>query len=70
MLRGARETIHRRGRDLALFVEMHPSVWPVLGLRKDDILAELAAQSLSIVPLQPTGDVWAVEGLCVRLQYR
>ena len=70
VLKGARETIRRRGRDLALFVEMHPSVWPVLGTSKDDILAELAAQSLSIVPLQPTDDVWAVEGICVRLQQR
>lgn len=70
VLKGARETIRRRGRDLALFVEMHPSVWPVLGISKDDILAELAAQSLSITPLQPTDDVWAVEGICVRLQQR
>ena len=70
VLKGARDTIRRRGRDLALFVEMHPSVWPMLGLSKDDILAELAAQSLSIVPLQPADDVWAVEGLCVRLQHR
>jgi FkbM family methyltransferase len=70
VLKGARETIRRRGRDLALFVEMHPSVWPVLGMSKDDILAELAAQSLSIAPLQPTDDVWAVEGICVRLQPR
>jgi hypothetical protein len=42
----------------------------VLGLSKDDILAELASQSLSIVPLQPTDDVWAVEGICLRLQRR
>jgi FkbM family methyltransferase len=70
VLQGARDTIRRRGRDLALFVEMHPSVWPVLGLSRDDILAELAAQSLSLVPLQPTDDVWAVEGVCVRLQSR
>jgi FkbM family methyltransferase len=69
VLQGARDTIRRRGRDLALFVEMHPSVWPVLGLSKGDILAELHAQSLTIVPLQPTDDVWAVEGLCVRLRH-
>jgi FkbM family methyltransferase len=67
---GARETVRRRGRDLALFVEMHPSVWPVLGLSKEDILAELASQSLDIVPLQPTDDVWAIEGMCVRLRAR
>jgi FkbM family methyltransferase len=67
-LRGARETVRRRGRDLALFVEMHPSVWPALGLSKEDMLAELASQSLEIVPIQPTRDVWAIEGVCVRLR--
>jgi FkbM family methyltransferase len=70
VLRGARETIRRRGRDLSLFVEMHPSVWPVLGLSKEDMLAELASQSLDIVPLQPTDDVWAIEGVCVQLRGR
>lgn len=70
VLKGARETIRRRGRALALFVEMHPSVWPVLGQSKADILAELDAQDLVIVPAEPATDVWAVEGVCVRLQRR
>jgi FkbM family methyltransferase len=70
VLRGARETIRRRGRDLALFVEMHPSVWRVLGSSKEELLAELDAQSLEIVPLAPTRDVWSLEGLCVRLLRR
>jgi FkbM family methyltransferase len=66
-LRGARQTIRRGGDRLALFVEMHPSIWPLLGVTKDDVLAELRAQSLVIAPLQPRTDVWAIEGACVRL---
>ena len=67
-LRGARETIGRRRRDtLALFVEMHPSVWPLIGVTKDDVLAELHAQSLQIAPLTPGQDPWSLEGECVRL---
>ena len=70
VLRGARETIARAGRDLALFVEMHPSVWPLIGTSREDILRELDVQRLDIEPLAPTQDVWAVEGLCVRLTRR
>jgi len=70
VLRGARETIRRNGSALALFVEMHPSVWPVLGMSKADILAELEAQSLRIEPIDRTKDVWDVEGLSVRLRPR
>jgi FkbM family methyltransferase len=66
-LRGARETIRRNRGRLALFVEMHPSLWPLLGVTKDEILAELESQSLRIVPLEETGDVWTIEGECVRL---
>jgi FkbM family methyltransferase len=66
-LRGARSTIaSNRGR-LALFVEMHPSVWPIIGVTKNEVLAEIAAQSLEIAPLGSTSDVWALEGECVRL---
>jgi FkbM family methyltransferase len=70
VLRGARETIRRAGRGLALFVEMHPSVWPVIGTSKAEMLAELDAQQLDIVSLAPTSDVWALEGICVRLARR
>jgi FkbM family methyltransferase len=70
VLRGARETIRRAGSSLALFVEMHPSAWPVLGTSKADMLAELDAQSLEIVPLAPVNDIWAIEGVCVRLRPR
>lgn len=67
VLRGARETIRRNPR-LGLFVEMHPSIWPLIGVARADILAELAAQSLVVEPLTPTDDVWALEGVCVRLR--
>jgi FkbM family methyltransferase len=70
VLRGARETIRRgRGR-LALFVEMHPSVWPTIGVTKADVLAELGAQGLVAASLMPAGDMWAVEGVCLELQSR
>jgi len=67
VLRGARETI-RRASALALFVELHPSIWPLIGVTREELVAELEAQSLVIEPLVPTGDVWGVEGVCVRLR--
>lgn len=70
VLRGARETIRRAGKRLALFVEMHPSVWPMLGTSREELLEELRAQSLEIIPLGPTEDVWAIEGVSVRLDRR
>jgi FkbM family methyltransferase len=66
-LRGARETIRRSRGRLALFVEMHPSLWPLIGVSREDVLAELDAQSLRIAPLGPSDDVWSIEGECVRL---
>jgi FkbM family methyltransferase len=68
VLKGARDTIRRCGSDLALFVEMHPSVWPLLGTTKHELLAELDAQSLEPVALASTPDMWAVEGMCLRLK--
>jgi FkbM family methyltransferase len=67
VLRGARETIRRRRGSLALFVEMHPSVWPTIGVRKEDLEAELRHQGLAAASLTPSGDTWTVEGICVRL---
>lgn len=67
VLRGARDTI-RQHPNLALFVEMHPSIWPVLGIGRDDVLDEIASQQLVVEPLTPTEDAWALEGVCVRLR--
>jgi FkbM family methyltransferase len=69
-LRGARDTIRRRGRDLAIFVEMHPSVWPLVGIDRDDVVAEIALQSLEMVTLTPADDPWSVEGVSVMLRRR
>ena len=67
VLRGARETIRARRGKLALFVEMHASTWPTLGVSRDDLVAELRALSLAAEPLTPTADMWALEGICLRL---
>lgn len=68
VLRGARETIRRRGRSLALFVEMHPSAWPLLGTSRESLLDELHAQRLEPVSLGEAGDLWAIEGVCLQLR--
>jgi FkbM family methyltransferase len=68
VLRGARETIRRRGRALALFVEMHPSAWPLLGTSREILLDELRTQRLEPVSLGGSGDLWAIEGMAVELR--
>jgi FkbM family methyltransferase len=70
VLRGARETIRRRGRDLSLFVEMHPSIWALSGISQKDILDELDMQSLEPYSLTPGDTLWAVEGVSVQLRRR
>jgi len=67
VLRGARETIRRTRGRLSLFVEIHPSIWRTSGVTLGDVRAELDAQQLDAVPLAPTGDPWAIEGVCLRL---
>ncbi len=42
-LRGARATIAAAGRDLQLFVEMHPHLWTELGIAADDVQRECEA---------------------------
>lgn len=67
VLRGARETI-RAADNLALFVEMHPMIWPELGITPADLQAELELQGLRAIPLRDdVGDPWALEGECLRL---
>jgi hypothetical protein len=67
VLRGARRTIEVTRNHLSLFVEMHPTVWPSLGVAQADLEAELERQSLRVEPLVKGQDPWAVEGVCVRL---
>lgn len=68
-LRGARRAIAARGAALALFVELHPGIWPSLGVARGDIEDELRRQHLVVEPLPGVGDPWAVEGVCVRLRF-
>ena len=70
VLRGARHTIRSRGDRLALFVELHPSIWPQIGVTRDDLLAELDAQQLDVVPLNAGDNPWVVEGVAVKLVSR
>jgi FkbM family methyltransferase len=70
VLQGARETIRRgRGR-MAIFVEMHPSIWPRLRITKEDIIAELTTQGLEALSLVPGVGVWSAEGVCAVLRSR
>ena len=68
VLRGARETIAARGARLSMFVELHPSLWAVLGYTREDLERELRAQHLRIEALPGIADPWAVEGVCVRVR--
>jgi FkbM family methyltransferase len=70
VLRGARETIRRCRRELALFVEMHPTVWRAIGVARAEIMDELAQQSLQVASIVPSQDPWSLEGVCVRLKAR
>ena len=66
VLRGARETL-RRCRDAAVFVEVHPSVWPRIGTTRAAFEDELNTQNLTLAPLAPIDDLFAVEGMCLRV---
>jgi FkbM family methyltransferase len=68
-LRGARATIAAAGSRLRLFVEMHPQLWPSFGIGAEDIVAECAAQGLTVERLDgSTTDLWTIEGVCLRLR--
>ena len=65
-LRGARRTIAAAGPALALFIELHPSVWPQLGITRGAVEAELAEQRLALERIDGGGDPWSIEGVCLR----
>ena len=69
VLRGARRTIHAAHKDLAMFVELHPGLWPMLGWSRRDLELELAEQGLVVDPWEGLGDPW-VEDLGVALRIR
>jgi FkbM family methyltransferase len=68
VLRGARETIAAAGPTLALYVEMHPHLWPSFGVTRQDVEAELDEQGLCPERLDGRPDVWNIEGVCLRLR--
>ena len=67
VLRGARQTIARTAGRLALFVELHPSLWRERGISRADVEEELDRLNLSVVGFEPHADPWTLEGVCVRL---
>jgi len=70
VLRGARDTIRRR-RNLQVFVEMHPSIWPMLGVTREDLMAEIDRLGLvveSLIDGATPDAACALEGMCVRLR--
>lgn len=66
VLRGARQTIASTP-DLRLYVEIHPRLWPELGLTPADLERELTGQGLRAERLDRNPDTWNIEGVCLRL---
>jgi len=68
-LRGARSTIAGAGLALHLFVEMHPHLWPRIGVSEDEVRRECEAQGLFAEKLDGSReDLWQTEGVCLRLR--
>jgi hypothetical protein len=51
-----------------LFVELHPAIWPSIGVTRADLEEELRRQRLVVEPLPGVGDPWAVAGICVHVR--
>jgi FkbM family methyltransferase len=66
VLRGARRTI-ASAKNLKLYVEMHPRLWPEYGVTQADIEEELRLQKLRAERLDGSADLWNLEGVCLRL---
>ena len=67
VLRGAERTICAHRDKLALFVELHPHLWPQLGISRADVAAELERLGLRIQTIAPSDDPWSMEGCCLQL---
>ena len=67
VLRGARDTIARTRGRLALFVELHPALWPERGLTRGDLEREIGRLGLAVESLVPNADPWTLEGVTARL---
>jgi FkbM family methyltransferase len=68
VLQGARDTLRSIGAGLEVFMEIHPSLWPELGIARSDVADELHRQGLEMEPLATGQPVWTVEGVCLRLR--
>lgn len=68
VLQGARETIAAAGKDLRLYVEMHPHLWAENRVTREAILEELEFQQLRAERLDGHPDIWNIEGVCLRLR--
>ena len=68
VLRGAARTIAARGHALALYVEMHPSLWASARSSREQMEEELARQGLVAERLDGGTDLWGIEGVCLRLR--
>ncbi len=66
VLRGARTAIAAASPG-CVFVEWHPSLWPMWRLTPAMLQEELQRQRLRTEPLRSEDDVWRVEGICARL---
>ena len=50
---------------------MHPSIWPMLGVTREDVLAEIGRLGLvaeSLIEGTASDAAWALEGMCMRLR--
>jgi FkbM family methyltransferase len=68
VLRGARRTLRARRDDIALFVELHPRLWPAVGVTREMIEIELASLGLRVESPPGAGDPWSFEGVALRLR--
>ncbi|HEY0257819.1 MAG TPA: FkbM family methyltransferase, partial [Candidatus Methylacidiphilales bacterium] len=66
-LRGARNTLRECRGKLALFIEMHPDVWPKVGITRADIEAELQSQGWTVETLTDQEIPWKTNGVCLRV---
>jgi FkbM family methyltransferase len=68
VLKGARATIAARGVELRLYVEMHPRIWDSVGSSRAQLEHELDRQGLMPERIDGRPDIWALEGVCLRLR--
>jgi FkbM family methyltransferase len=67
VLRGARDTLRRSRGRAAVFVEVHPRIWPAIGTSRTELEDELRYQQMKLAPLIPMVDWISVDGLCLQV---